>query len=156
MRALGSYKRLKEKWQAPTVIENLKWERTTNYICICDAMWLGEKRNKDSPVQFYGVHTETLLHGTDTKQSGQKTISLKYCIYLGIAALEKVWTNRENLIQVCLTHDLKKLNPKSNTGTCLAPNSAKVHTMYACFRVYLWSHWDLSYRRGQICIAVRC
>lgn len=98
---------------------------------------------------------------TEQTPTRQKTISLEYCIYLGIAVLEKVWTNREklkaaNLIWLCLTHYLKKLNPKSNTGTCLAPNSVKVHTMYACFQVHLWSHWDLSYRRGQICIAVLC
>lgn len=36
-------------------------------MCIFDVMRLGEKKPKIA--QYYGVHTETLLHGTDTNQA---------------------------------------------------------------------------------------
>lgn len=94
---------------------NRESERGQQTTCAFVMWWdLKEKKKttKDSPVQFYDVHIETLLYRRDTKQSGQKAILPEYCIYPGITTLEKVWTDREKLkgpklIRVCLTHNLK-------------------------------------------------
>lgn len=80
-------------------------------MCIYDVLWLREKTKQNTKIAQYSVHNEMLLCGTD-KQSGHEKISVEYCIFLGIAALEKVWTNREklkgdNLIQVCLTSNFE-------------------------------------------------
>lgn len=138
------------------VRENLKWERTTNYMCICNVMWLRGKEKKKIPqYSFYGVHTETLLDRRDTKQSRQKEniarvshLSVNCCLGKTVDKQGEVKRSQPD------TSLPNTPNPKSNTGTSLAPNSAKVHITYACFQVHLCSHWDLSYRRGQICCAV--
>jgi len=72
-------------------------------------MWPEEKNPTDSPVQVCRGRTETLLHGTDSKQSGLEKMSREHCIYLGTAALEKSLDRQGegNLIGVCLTINFK-------------------------------------------------